>query len=149
MVIMAAAWFVSTCAVKNQESNKQNSEFTEENYGWVSRKLEKINIKNCKDLVPKVHLKTRGIPVSNKTITRTGRTDELSGELGEWKYTVFMLIVDHNTIWYNILNVVLIRCDLITDLTEEQNALQTDNKRNNCKQILLPVYISIDELTTN
>ena len=40
------------------------------------------NMKSCKDLAPKGHLKARGIPVSNKTIKRTGRTDELSGD---WK----------------------------------------------------------------
>ena len=32
---------VSTTSTRTQESNKQNREFTEENYGWVSRKLEK------------------------------------------------------------------------------------------------------------
>ena len=32
---------VSTTSTRTQESNKQNREFTEENYGWVSRNLEK------------------------------------------------------------------------------------------------------------
>ena len=32
---------VSTTSTRTQESNKQNKEFTEENYGWVSRKPEK------------------------------------------------------------------------------------------------------------
>ena len=38
-------------------------------------------MKSCKDLAPKGHLKARGIAGSNKTIKRTGKTDELSGEL--------------------------------------------------------------------
>ena len=32
---------VSTNSTRTQESNKQNREFTEENYGWVSSKPEK------------------------------------------------------------------------------------------------------------
>jgi len=32
---------VSTSSTRSQESNKQNREFTEENYDWVSRKPEK------------------------------------------------------------------------------------------------------------
>ena len=62
-------------------------------------------------------------------------------------YLVYLCLLLTTTQPGNILNVVLIHCDLISDLTEEQNALHTDNKRNNCIQILLPVYISIDELT--
>ena len=76
---------VSTTSTRSQESNKQNREFTEESYGWVSRKVEKYQ-KLQGSIAPKGQLKARGIPVSNKTIKRTGRTDELSGELGECEY---------------------------------------------------------------
>ena len=50
---------IATTSTRTQESNKQNREFIEENYGWVSRKPEKYQ--KHKDLAPKGHLKARGI----------------------------------------------------------------------------------------
>ena len=74
---------MSTTSTRTQESNQSNKQT-----GNLLRKItagfpeNQKNMKSCKDLAPKEHLKARGIPVSNKTIKRTGRTDELSGD---WK----------------------------------------------------------------
>ena len=74
---------MSTTSTRTQESNQSNKQT-----GNLLRKItagfpeNQKNMKSCKDLAPKGHLKVRGIPVSNKTIKRTGRADELSGD---WK----------------------------------------------------------------
>ena len=71
---------VSTTSTRTQESNKQTGNLLRKITAGVPENQK--NMKSCKDLAPKGHLKARGIPVSNKTIKRPGRTDELSGD---WK----------------------------------------------------------------
>ena len=70
---------MSTTSTRTQESNQSNKQT-----GNLLRKITAGFPENQKnmDLAPKGHLKARGIPVSNKTIKRTGGTDELSGD---WK----------------------------------------------------------------